>query len=125
MGNVHISNALNKIVEHHPSFNEDKGKLGKSFITRTKPHLSRGMDHLNTFAEHIGKMEMHYQSMLDKLDGDGIDLETKVRIEDLAKQHVINLKSLHEKQKVTLTRITELFLELSKSQLKEMKKERN
>ncbi len=122
MGNFHIGNAIKNIMEHHPSFNREKEGLGKGFITRTKPHLSKGMDHLNSFAEHINGVEMHYQSMLDGLDSDAIDLETKVRLEDTAKQHVINLKELHEKQKVTLTKITELFLQLSKSQLKEMKK---
>ena len=111
-------------MERHPSFNGEKEELGKSFIRRTKPHLSKGMDHLNDFAEHINGVEMQCQSMLDGIDSDAIDLETKVRLEDAAKQHVINLKALHEKQKVTLTKITELFLQLSKSRLKELKKQR-
>jgi hypothetical protein len=121
-GNFHIANAIQNLMEHHPSFNEEKDSLGKGFITKTKPHLSRGMDHLNNFAEHIGEKEMHYQSVLDSLEGADVDLETKVRLEDSAKQHVINLKALHEKQKVTLTKITELFLQLSKGQLQEMRR---
>jgi hypothetical protein len=121
-GNLHIANAVKSIVEHHPSFNKEKDELSKHFITRTKPHLSKGMDHLNDFAEHISRTEMHYQSVLDKLEGDNIDLETKVRLEDAAKQHVINLKQLHQRQKVTLTKITELFLQLSREHLKKRRR---
>lgn len=123
-GNAHIATAIKSIMEHHPSFNNELNALGKGFITKTKPHLSKGMDSLNKFAEHIGKKEMHYQGVLDSLEGGEVDLETKVRLEDAAKQHVINLKSLHEKQKVTLTKITELFLKLSKSTLKDMRRQK-
>ena len=123
-GNIHIANAIHSIFEHHPSFNDKKGSLGKGFITKTKPHLNKGMNSLNKFAEHIGKVEMHYQSVLDGLDSSTVGLEDRVHLEDSAKQHVINLKSLHEKQKITLTKITELFLQLSKERLKEMKQQR-
>jgi hypothetical protein len=121
IGNFHIGNAIKNVMDSHPSFNADKDELSKGFIKKTKPHLNKAMDHLNGFAEHISKVEMHYQGMLDSLQDDSIDLETKVRLQDAASQHVINLKSLHGKQKATLTKITELFLQLSKSQIREMK----
>jgi hypothetical protein len=125
VGNTHIASAIQKIIEHHPSINLEKDSFGKGFITRTKPHITRGMDHLENFAGHIGKTEMRYQAILDSLDANDVDLETKVRLEDMAKQHVIRLKSVHGKQKATLTKITQLFLQLSKSQIREMKKGRS
>jgi hypothetical protein len=120
--NLNLGNAVKQIMDVHPSFNSKKEVLGRGFIVKTKPHLNRAMDHLERFAKAINGAEMHYQGIIDKLDSDEVDLETKVRVEDLAKQHVINLKNLHQKQKVTLTKITGLFLKLSKNGIKEMKR---
>ena len=78
------------------------------------------MDHLDRFAMVIGNLEMAYQQLLDHPEW---DLEGRVSLEDTARNHIVNLKRLHGRQKETLTTITQAFLEISKNHIKQSKKE--
>ena len=123
--NYHLGGVMDGLLElHSPLEKKDerfKREFMRKFIKNGKPSLNAAMDHLDRFAYVIGNLEMAYQQLLDHPE---MDLETQVGMESLARSHIINLKSLHHKQKETLTTITQVFLALSREHIKETGKKK-
>ncbi len=120
--NCHLGTIMQDLISLQGQGERFKRDFERKFIKRGKPSLHLAMDHLNNFAVGIGKSEMRFQEILDRPE---LDLESRVKIGHLASNHVINLKRLHQKQKTTLTQITQIFLKLSKRHLREMKRVRS
>jgi len=120
----HLGDVMEGLMEFHPlndkKPNRFKREFTDSFIKKSKPRLHLAMDHLDRFAMVIGNLEMAYQQLLDHPEW---DLEGRVSLEDTARNHIVNLKRLHGRQKETLTTITQAFLEISKNHIKQSKKE--
>jgi hypothetical protein len=121
----HLGDVMENLLEFHSPFEKKddllKRKLAESLIKKGKPRLHAAMDHLDRYAMVIGNLEMLYQQILDHPEW---DLESRVSLENSAREHVINLKRLHGKQKEALTAITQAFLAISKDHVRKLKTSR-
>jgi len=121
--NYHLGGVVRGLMDVQPPLDQKderfRRRMTRGFIREHKGNLDAAMDHLNRFAMVIGNLEMLYQQILDHPE---LDLESKVVLENSARDHVARLKRLHGRQKTTLTDITQLFLRLSRKCLKGTRK---
>jgi len=97
-------------------------KIIKNFLKNDYSGVSAITSELNDFKEKINALDEHYRLLMHYMPK---TLDYKIKTEAKYNEHVNKLHSVHKKQKEIFVDIVRLFLKLSKSSLKSLRKKGN
>jgi len=95
-------------------------KISKKFIDSDYSKLTQIVDEINYFQKKIDELEESYNSLLKSIPS---NLDFKLEHEPKIDNHIASLKDINQKQKIILSGIGGIFLELTKRIIESQKEE--